>query len=876
MQAAELRTAFLQFFQERGHQVVSSSSLVPEHDLTLLFTNAGMVQFKQLFLGEPAPYARAVSSQRCLRAGGKHNDLENVGYTLRHHTFFEMLGNFSFGNYFKREAIEFAWTFLTKILGIPVEKLWVTVFESDQEAEAIWLNHIGVDPKKLSRCGEKDNFWAMGDTGPCGPCSEIYYDHGSHIPGNPPGSGEEGDRYVEIWNLVFMQYNREADGKLVPLPKPSVDTGMGLERIAAVMQGVHSNYQTDLFQPLIQAAADLTHTKDLDHPSLKVLADHMRACAFLLTDGVVPSNEGRGYVLRRIMRRAIRHGHQLGAQTPFFHQMLPALISVMGKAYPELLEKQTFISEVIQQEEAQFSKTLAQGLRLLERETAQLADSVLPGEVAFKLYDTYGFPLDLTEDLLRTQNKIVDHAGFDRCMEIQRQRAREASQFQRVYPDQLAVEGETTFLGYESLETEAKVLNLFNAAQMPVTHLSEGETGWVVCDQTVFYAEAGGQVGDRGILCAHQEQHHVEFEVTETRKIKEVVLHQGQMRQGELKIGQTVTAIVEQTHRRPTAANHSATHLLHATLRKILGPEVLQKGSLVAPDRLRFDFAFNTALSDEQIDIIEQEVNARIQQNTPVKTQLMPLEQAKQKGAMALFGEKYQDQVRVLEMGGNGFSVELCGGTHVMATGDIGFFKIVSETGIAAGIRRIEALTGMAAVQYQQKIERDLKTIATKFKAGLFDAEPKVEATLTKIQGLEKALANLEEAQLKDKADNLFHQAKPLGQVNRVLIQALEGLSGKALRNLSLTLKEKARGESYLFVLGLKEGGKAMLSVLLKQGDPVLNNLDARDLIATASQSLGGKGGGRPDMAQLGSDKPEKLKEALSLIEQKVREVLTS
>jgi alanyl-tRNA synthetase len=735
----QLRTSFLDYFAQRGHELVPSSPLVPSNDPTLLFTNAGMVQFKDTFLGrDRRPYSRAVSAQRCVRAGGKHNDLENVGYTARHHTFFEMLGNFSFGDYFKREAIELAWDYLTRELGIPAERLWVTVYTEDDEAAAIWLDEQRVDPKRFSRCGAKDNFWSMGETGPCGPCSEIFYDHGPEIAGGPPGSPEEdGDRYVEIWNLVFMQYNRDSVGTLTPLPHPSVDTGLGLERLAAVMQGVHSNYHIDLFRSLIRAAASVTGCADLEDKSLRVIADHIRSAAFLIADGVTPSNEGRGYVLRRIIRRAIRHGHRLGQDQPFFHLIVPPLVAEMGGAYPELVAAQGTCERVLRLEEERFAETLDQGLRILESAIADLGGDRIAGDTVFKLYDTYGFPVDLTADIARERGLELDLEGFERQMQAQKQRARAASQFGGGQGGELDLEGETEFTGYERLSDQAMVVGLYCDGE-PRDRLAIGEDGLIVLDVTPFYAESGGQVGDRGWLLGEGRA----FDVVDTQKRGEgVICHVGRVTRGEINIGDSVEAQVDAPRRQATALNHSATHLLHAALRTVLGDQVQQKGSLVGPERLRFDFSHYEGLTRPQILAVERMVNRQIRENHMVETRIMSLEDAKATGAMALFGEKYADQVRVLRMGE--FSTELCGGTHVKAVGDIGLFKIVAEGGIASGVRRIEAVTGEGALSWVEADEARLLRVAEVLKGGREDVDDKVVALFERARRLEKELDGL-------------------------------------------------------------------------------------------------------------------------------------
>jgi alanyl-tRNA synthetase len=864
MKTADIRRAFLDYFSQKGHTIVESSPLVPENDASLLFTNAGMVQFKETFLGlEPRVYVRAASSQRCVRAGGKHNDLENVGYTARHHTFFEMLGNFSFGDYFKSQAIRYAWDFLTQTLKLPPEKLWITVYQDDQESADIWLKEIGASSMRFSRCGEKDNFWAMGDTGPCGPCTEIFYDHGPEIPGGPPGSkDEDGDRYVEIWNIVFMQYNRNASGTLVPLPKPSVDTGMGLERIAAVMQGVHSNYDIDLFQHLIVAAAGLVGVKNTSEQALKVLADHIRACSFLIADGVVPSNEGRGYVLRRIMRRAIRYGYQLGQKEPFFYKLVDALVKIMGSAHPILVKHQAQIEEIIQQEEKQFSRTVEQGVRLLDQALVALKGTQLPGDIAFKLYDTYGFPVDLTADMLRQKNMTIDMAGFEACMIEQRNRARAASHFQFQAVKELPVTvPPTVFMGYETLEIESKVLALLDDQQQSIKALTFGMMAAVILDKTPFYAEAGGQIGDKGVLQFTLGTENCQFDVLDTRRVGEVTLHMGCLLKGTLSVQQTVTARVEKTHRRPTARNHSATHLLHAALRTVLGDRVMQKGSLVEPQRLRFDFAYPNPVSAEQLLKVEQLVNRHIQDNTSVKTMVMPIEQAKSKGAMALFGEKYGDEVRVLQMGNADFSVELCGGTHVMRTGDIGFFKIVSESGIAASVRRIEALTGDVAVAYQQDMDQSLTRIGAQFKAAKQDAEAKVMQNVQKVKELEKKIEQLEQIQIQAIVGELAKRGGPV-------IEKID-LNPKQLRDVATKLKDKIKPA--VVVLATAEPGKVSLAVAIGREQAAF---DAREMVNLVAEYINGKGGGRPDFAQIGGQKPEGLNMALQALTQYVAEKL--
>ena len=871
--SAEIRQAFLDFFERKGHTIVPSSSLVPANDPTLLFTNAGMVQFKDVFLGkEKRPYTRAASVQRCVRAGGKHNDLENVGYTARHHTFFEMLGNFSFGDYFKREAIEYAWEFLTQEMGLPPERLWVTVYAEDDEAARVWLEEIGIDPNRFSRIGDKpggkryesDNFWSMGDTGPCGPCSEIFYDHGPEVPGGPPGTPEEdGDRYIEIWNLVFMQYNRDADGNLTPLPKPSVDTGMGLERLAAVLQGVHSNYEIDLFQALIRAAAEVTGATDLESKSLRVIADHIRSTAFLIVDGVTPSNEGRGYVLRRIIRRAIRHGYQLGQKEPFFHELVDPLIEQMGDAYPELPKARDTVVKVLRLEEERFAETIEQGMRILEEAIDRLEGDTLPGELVFKLYDTYGFPADLTADIARERGLHIDELGFEREMNAQRQRARAASRFGMDDQGQLQVEGETDFTGYERLRDRATIIGLFRNGES-VEALGEGESGLVVLDKTPFYAESGGQVGDRGWLRAEQG----DFQVEDTRKQGgKVIGHLGRVVRGELHVGDTLEAEVDAENRRAIALNHSATHLLHAALRQLLGEHVQQKGSLVEAERLRFDFSHFEPLTREQLHAIEGLVNDKIRENLVVETRIMALEDAKAAGAMALFGEKYEEQVRVLRMGD--FSIELCGGTHVRATGDIGLFKIVSEGGIASGVRRIEAVTGARALERVQQMEDTLLDIAGLLKSGADEVEEKVKALVEKNRGLEKELERLKAKLASAAGSDLAGQAVDVGPA-KVLAATLEGADVKTLRDTLDQLKNKL-GSAVIVLAAVNQGKVNLVAGVTKD---LTGQVKAGDLVKMVAEQVGGRGGGRPDMAQAGGSQPENLPQALASVEPWVREKL--
>lgn len=873
--SAEIRQAFLDYFADHGHTVVESSSLVPANDPTLLFTNAGMVQFKDLFLGkEKRAYTRATSSQRCVRAGGKHNDLENVGYTARHHTFFEMLGNFSFGDYFKREAIEFAWAFLTQTMGLPAEKLWVTVYDQDDEAADIWLKEIGVDGNRFSRIGDKpggkpyesDNFWSMGDTGPCGPCSEIFYDHGEEVEGGPPGTPEEdGDRYIEIWNLVFMQYNRDSEGNMTPLPKPSVDTGMGLERLAAVLQGVHSNYEIDLFQGLIKAAAEVTNASDLESKSLRVIADHIRSCAFLIVDGVTPSNEGRGYVLRRIIRRAIRHGYQLGQKQPFFYLLVDALIEQMGAAYPGLVKARDTVMRVLRVEEERFAETIEQGMKILEDAIDALSGSVIPGELVFKLYDTYGFPADLTADIARERNLQIDEAGFDREMDAQRARARAASQFGVEQQAQVALDGVTDFTGYERLSEEATVIGLFHDGES-VDTLAEGDEGMVVLDKTPFYAESGGQVGDSGLLSVMGEKGR--FDVQDTRKQGGSVFgHIGKVTDGNINVGDSVLAEVDEQSRRNIALNHSATHLLHAALRRVLGDHVQQKGSLVDAEKLRFDFAHFEPMTQEQISTVEQMVNEQIRNNYVVETRIMALEDARQAGAIALFGEKYDDQVRVLRMGG--FSTELCGGTHVKAVGDIGLFKIVSESGIASGVRRIEAVTGERALQWVEQAEARLQHIASLVKSGQDDMEEKVHSLVEKARQQEKEIARLKAKLASAAGSDLASQAMVIGDT-KVLAAMLEGADVKTLRETLDQLKNKL-GSAVIVLSAVQDGKVSLVAGVTKDRT---DKVKAGELVKMVAEQVGGKGGGRPDMAQAGGSDPGALPQALASVENWAKERL--
>jgi alanyl-tRNA synthetase len=862
---AELRQAFLDYFKARGHEIVASSSLVPEDDPTLLFVNAGMVQFKDVFLGkEKRDYVRAASSQRCVRAGGKHNDLENVGYTARHHTFFEMLGNFSFGDYFKREAIGYAWEFLTEVLQIPAERLWVTVFEEDDEAADIWLQEIGIDPAQFGRIGAKDNFWSMGETGPCGPCTEIFYDHGAAIPGGPPGSpDEDGDRYVEIWNLVFMQYDRDADGNLNPLPSPSVDTGMGIERLAAVMQGVHSNYEIDLFRHLIRAAADVTGTTDLENSSLRVIADHIRSCAFLIVDGVLPSNEGRGYVLRRIIRRALRHGHKLGINQPFFHRLVEPLHAEMGAAYPELGKQQAHVERILKVEEERFAETLEQGMRILDEDLAGLQGTEISGDTVFKLYDTYGFPMDLTADIARERGLTIDTAGFEAAMAAQRGRARAASQFTAGAGGDLNIDACTDFTGYDQLVDTARIEALFHDGE-PVDRLETGQSGQVLLDKTPFYAESGGQVGDHGKL----ESAAACFEVEDTRKQgKGAFVHSGTLTRGVLAIGDTVNASVDAGRRQATVLNHSGTHLLHAALRTVLGEHVQQKGSLVGPDRLRFDFAHYEPVTPVQLAEIENLVNAEIRANAAAETRVMSIEDAMASGAMALFGEKYGADVRVLSIGD--FSVELCGGTHVQHAGDIGLLKIVSETGIASGVRRIEAVTGANALQWIAANEQRLQRISELVKGSREDVDEKVSQVLEKNRTLEKALQQLKGKLASNQGADLAAQAVEVGGM-KVLAARLDGADNQVLRDTLDQLKNKLG--SAAVVLATVNGDKVALVAGVTKDRTA--QIKAGDLVNAVALRVGGKGGGRPDMAQAGGTQPEQLDAALQSVVDWVREQL--
>ena len=856
MKSAEIRSQFLEYFQENGHTIVSSSPLIPGNDPTLLFTNAGMVQFKDVFTGEETrPYHRATTSQRCVRAGGKHNDLENVGYTARHHTFFEMLGNFSFGDYFKEDAIRFAWEFLTKRLGLPEERLWVTVHHSDQDAEDIWIQTIGVDPNRLSRLGDKDNFWSMGDTGPCGPCSEIFYDHGPDVPGGPPGSDDDDlDRYIEIWNLVFMQFEQSADGTRTPLPKPSVDTGMGLERIAAVMQHVHSNYEIDLFQALLKAAAEVTHTQDLEAKSLRVIADHIRSCSFLICDGVLPSNEGRGYVLRRIIRRAIRHGHKLGCDQPFFHKIVHTLVAEMGEAYAELRDNEDRIVAALKQEEAQFAKTLDAGMKVLEDAVSSLTSKTLPGELIFRLYDTHGFPVDLTNDIARERDLELDIAGFEKAMDEQREKSRQGSSFAVEGQVRFDLDGSTEFLGYTHLDASAVVVALAKDGEQ-VDALAAGDSGIVVLNQTPFYAESGGQQGDRGSLTSANGS----YQVMGTKKFGSHFGHEGKLGMGELKVGDTVNARVEGPRRQATALNHSATHLLHAALRTVLGDHVTQKGSLVTHERTRFDFSHPQPVTAEELIAIESMVNREIRQNEVVETRVMPIEEAKAAGAMALFGEKYDDEVRVLSMGD--FSVELCGGTHVARTGDIGLFKILSEGGVASGVRRIEAVTGEGALEQVVALEATLDQAAALLKTGADSIVSKIEQMTERLKVTEREVDALKMRLATQAGGDLLDDVVDVCGV-QCLVASLDGQDPKTLRD---TLdRVKNRLSQGVVVLATVRDEK--VNLIAGVTDNLTDRVKAGDLIGFVAAQVGGRGGGRADMAQAGGTEPASLPDAMKSV----------
>ncbi len=859
--SAEIRSTFLDYFENRGHTKVPTSSLVPASDPTLLFTNAGMVQFKDVFLGkDKLAYTRATSSQRCVRAGGKRNDLENVGYTARHHTFFEMLGNFSFGDYFKEEAINYAWDLLTNVIGLPKEKLWVTVFEEDEQAADIWLKNIGINKNRLRKIGAKDNFWAMGDTGPCGPCTEIFYDHGDHIAGDPPGSADEdGDRYVEIWNLVFMQYERDQAGKLNSLPKPSVDTGMGLERLCAVLQGVNSNYDTDLFQNLIKQVASLAKMKDLSNPSLKVIADHIRSCSFLIADGVLPSNEGRGYVLRRIIRRAARHGHRLGLQEPFFHKLVEPLIGTFHGAFPELIDAQANVERGLLNEEERFSETLEQGMRILQDDINRMKGKTISGDTVFKLYDTYGFPVDLTADIAREKDLQLDLEGFEKNMNQQRERARDASRFGEGYDVALDVKSATDFIGYESLHGSTKLEEIFIANQSAQT-LNEGDEGILMLAETPFYAESGGQVGDAGII----ETKDFCFEVSDTQKKGAAFAHIGKVTQGKVSVGDNVVAKVNEKRRADIVLNHSATHLMHAALRQVLGKHVQQKGSLVDAERLRFDFSHDAPVSEQEILQIEQIVNAEIRKNTATSAKLMDKDQALAAGAMALFGEKYGDEVRVLSIGQ--FSVELCGGTHVDRAGDIGLFKVIAETGVASGVRRIEAVTGENAFNWMQSTLSSFNQTAQILNARIEDAPQKATSAANRIKQLEKELEQVKSKLATQASADIENNAVDIDGI-KVLAHHLEGADVKTLRDTLDRLKDKLG--SAAIVLGTAKDSKVTLVAGVTKDQT--HRIKAGDLINAVAIQVGGKGGGRPDMAQAGGDNPAALDKALQSVPDWVR-----
>lgn len=860
MKSSEIRQAFLNYFVQRGHQLVASSSLIPSNDPTLLFTNAGMVQFKDLFLGlETRPYQRAVTAQRCVRAGGKHNDLENVGYTARHHTFFEMLGNFSFGDYFKREAIQYAWEFLTEVLHIPAERLWVTVYKEDLEAEDIWLKEMKVSPERFSRCGEKDNFWSMGDTGPCGPCTEIFYDHGPEVAGGPPGSpDEDGDRYIEIWNLVFMQFNRDREGCLHPLPKPSVDTGMGLERLAAVIQGVHSNYEIDSFQYLIKAIAQLGQDIDLNHTSLKVIADHIRSCSFLIVDGVLPSNEGRGYVLRRIIRRAVRHGNKLGLSSPFFFKLVQPLIDVMGDAYPELINSKAHIERILQQEENQFTRTLEQGLRLLQDHIKNLKGQELSGEVAFKLYDTYGFPIDLTADIIREQGLHIDMEAFNQLMQQQREQSQAASQFTTDYHAVSQLDHQSEFHGYEKESMEAKIIGLLQEGN-EVKSLNKGAKGAVILDHTPFYAESGGQVGDKGLLIGKE----FSFQVDDTQKVGQAVVHYGEVIKGELTLDLSIHAQVDHIRRDAIRLNHTATHLLHAALKQIVGQHVQQRGSLVDAERARFDFSHFEPLTPQQIQQIEEVVNAQIRANNEVITQVMDIESAKQSGAVALFGEKYSDAVRVLSMGD--FSKELCGGTHARRTGDIGLFKIVAEYGIASGIRRIEMVTGRYALAWVNEQLGFMNNLAATLKTTPNSLQEKVSQLLLDNKNQEKMIAKLLSEKAQKSGADILGEIEEIKGIN-LLIKQLEGMDSQTMRHTMDQLK--SRIDSAVIILFTIEQNK--MNVIAGVSKNIIGKTPSA---AQLVRHLCGKGGGRDDMAQGGGDVPEDLNSKIKEIKEMIEKI---
>lgn len=873
MTTAEIRQQFLEYFSKKGHEVVASSSLVPGNDPTLLFTNAGMVQFKDVFLGQDQRrYVTATSSQRCVRAGGKHNDLENVGYTARHHTFFEMLGNFSFGDYFKRDAIKYAWEFLTEVCGLPKEKLWVTIYEDDDEAAKIWLEEIGIDENCFSRIGDKpggkknesDNFWSMGDTGPCGPCTEIFYDHGADIAGGPPGTPEEdGDRYIEIWNLVFMQFNRDKSGKMNPLPKPSVDTGMGLERLAAILQNGHSNYDIDLFQVLIKAAAKETGFKDLSDSSLKVIADHIRSCSFLIVDGVLPSNEGRGYVLRRIIRRALRHGHKLGQSDVFFYKLVAPLVKQMGDAYPELAKAQKDIEKALKKEEQRFTETLDRGMKILEESIAQIKGKQIPGETVFKLYDTYGFPVDLTADIARERDLTLDMPGYEIAMEAQRKLGQENSKFGLDYNDSIDTNAVTDFTGYDHLEDQSKVEALFKDGAQ-VDSISVGDKAVVILKSTPFYAESGGQVGDSGLL----RNDNCRFDVLDTQKQAKAFVHIGSLAEGSLSVGDKLNAVIDAGRRDATIRNHSATHLMHAALRDVLGEHVQQKGSLVNDQRLRFDFSHTEAVKADELFEIERLVNQQIRNNLSTESQEMAIADAKEKGAMALFGEKYGDEVRVVSMGD--FSVELCGGVHVGRSGDIGAFKITAEMGIASGVRRIEAVTGVAAVEYSNYQSNKINKLSSLLKASSDEIEDKLSQVLSKVKAQEKEIAQLKTKMATQTGKDLTADAVEIDGV-KVLAVNLEGVDSKSLRDTMDQLKNKLG--SAIILLATSEGNKVSLCAGVTKDQ--VKRIKAGDLVNMVAAQVGGKGGGRPDMAMAGGSKPENIESALASVNAWVEQQLT-
>ena len=861
----DIRQSFLDFFKSKDHEIVPSSSLVPANDPTLLFTNAGMVQFKDVFLGrESRPYKRAASSQRCVRAGGKHNDLENVGYTARHHTFFEMLGNFSFGDYFKQDAITYAWEYLTAVLKIPESKLWITVFEDDEEAANIWLKEIGVSSKQFTRCGEKDNFWSAGDTGPCGPCSEIFYDHGEDIPGGPPGSKDADlDRYVEIWNLVFTQFNRGSDGSLTPIPHPSVDTGMGLERVTAVMQGVNNNFEIESFEKIIKKIKTLCGNKKIDLTSSRVVADHIRSCSFLLADGVIPSNEGRGYVLRRIIRRAIRHGNKLGFKKPFFHQLVEVLEEEMGDAYPELSKTRSNIESMLLSEEERFAETLDQGLKILDEVITKTKGDVIHGEDVFRLYDTYGFPVDLTADIAREKNMKVDMKGFNKAMAGQRKRARAASKFDidvSINTDSNLV---SAFTGYERLEQKTTIIGLYQDGRN-VKELNEGDVGGVILLETPFYAQSGGQVGDKGELFAGD----VFFEVEDTKKQGQSHIHLGILRTGTFKVGDVVRASVDQKIRTDVARNHSATHLLHAALRKMLGDHVVQKGSRVESNRLRFAFSHNESLTYAQLKEIAQLVNSKILENNETQVQVMPIEKAKLSGAISLFGEKYEDTVRVLNIGGE-FSCELCGGTHVERSGDIGVFKIISESGIASGVRRIEAITGLEAFVWIENMEAKLQRMAESLKSNVETVDSKLNLQLEKTRKLEKELLQLRGKLASNAGLNLLEETTVIDDIS-IVAKSIDTADPKSLRDAVDQLKNKL-GTAVLILATVNE---SKVSLVAGVTDDTTNRIKAGDLVNFVAEQVGGRGGGRPDMAQAGGDDPKKLESALAKVPDWVRSQL--